>query len=148
MSRRPSGTFRIRKSQRITSVDAAFPRSWYHPAAGAVERDLDPREGQALMLGAFAHPANRHRAYEFVKANIKPIAKTFLDWAITEPALKEYGQSYGILAIPIPIALPEGYPKDPTKHLIPKNDLNWAAKNYDRILKEWSKRYDAKSEKK
>ena len=44
MARRPSGTFRIRKSQRITSVDAAFPRSWYHPAAGAVQRDLDPRE--------------------------------------------------------------------------------------------------------
>jgi len=114
-------------------------RGFQEKKKGAPVETVFPKEGSGYDLEANGL---------IKKATIKPIAKTFLDWAITEPALKEYGQSYGILAIPIPIALPEGYPKDPTKHLIPKNDLNWAAKNYDRILKEWSKRYDAKSEKK
>jgi hypothetical protein len=38
-----------------------------------LDRGLEPREGQALLFGAFSHPANRHKAYEFVKANVKPI---------------------------------------------------------------------------
>ena len=31
--------------------------------------------------------------------------------------------------------------------ILAKNDFAWAAKNRDRILAEWNKRYDAKSEK-
>jgi iron(III) transport system substrate-binding protein len=114
-------------------------RGFQEKSRGAPVATIFPKEGAGYDLEANGL---------IKKANIKPIAKTFLDWAISEPALKEYGKSYGILAIPIPIAVPEGYPKEPTKHLIAKNDLNWAAKNYDRILKEWTKRYDAKSEKK
>jgi iron(III) transport system substrate-binding protein len=36
-------------------------------------------------------------------------------------------------------------PADYEKRLV-KNDFAWAAKNRDKILAEWSKRYDAKSE--
>jgi iron(III) transport system substrate-binding protein len=34
------------------------------------------------------------------------------------------------------------------RKLLTKNDFNWAAANRDRILTEWSKRYESKSEKK
>jgi iron(III) transport system substrate-binding protein len=113
-------------------------RGFQEKSRGAPVATVFPKEGAGWDLEANGL---------IKKAQIKPMAKTFLDWAISEPALKEYGKSYGILAIPTPVPVPEGYPKDPTKHLI-KNDLNWAAKNRDRILKEWTKRYDAKSEKK
>jgi iron(III) transport system substrate-binding protein len=114
-------------------------RGFQEKKKGAPVETIFPKEGSGYDLEANAL---------IKKATIKPMAKTFLDWAISEPALKEYGKSYGILAIPISVPVPEGYPKDPTKHLTKKNDLNWAAKNRDRILKEWAKRYDAKSEKK
>ena len=79
------------------------------------------------------------------KTTIKPSAKVFLDWAIGEAVMKEYAKVYPITAYPTGAAIPEGYSKDPVKQLA-KNDFNWAAKNRERILKEWTKRYDAKSE--
>ena len=81
------------------------------------------------------------------KKNMKPEAKVFLDWAISNPAMVEYAKNYGILAADdVPgFKVPEGYPADPVGQLI-KEDLTWAAKNRDRILAEWEKRYGAKSE--
>lgn len=72
-------------------------------------------------------------------------AKKFLDWVISEEASKFYNKSYAVisrdsLAKPIP-----GYPADVTDRMI-KNDFQWASSNRDRILKEWKKRYDSKSE--
>jgi len=79
------------------------------------------------------------------KAATKPAAKVFLDWAIGEPVMKEYGKIYPVTAYPSGNPVPEGYPKEPETQLI-KNDFDWAAKNRDRILAEWTKRYDSKSE--
>ncbi len=79
------------------------------------------------------------------KAAIKPAAKIFLDWAISEPVMKEYGKIYPVTAYPSGNPIPEGYPKEPEKQLA-KNDFDWAAKNRERILAEWTKRYDSKSE--
>jgi len=79
------------------------------------------------------------------KAQIKPEARTFLDWAISAPAMKEYGKSFAIVAAPTGDPVPEGYPQEPLKQLI-KNDLSWAAKNRDAILEKWNQRYGAKSE--
>jgi len=81
------------------------------------------------------------------KTAIKPAAKTFLDWAISEAAMQEYAKIYPITAYDVGAPIPDGYPKDPAKSLI-KNDFDWAAKNRERILAEWAKRYDSKSEKK
>jgi iron(III) transport system substrate-binding protein len=39
----------------------------------------------------------------------------------------------------------EGIP-DNYEKLLAKNDINWAAKNRERILAEWSKRYEGKAE--
>lgn len=79
------------------------------------------------------------------KAEIKPASKTFLDWAITPEASEKYAQNFAITAVKTDVPIPEGYPADPLQQVI-ENDFNWAAANRDRILAEWTKRYDAKSE--
>lgn len=81
------------------------------------------------------------------KPDIKPEARIFLDWAIGEPVMKEYGKVYPVTAYDSGQPVPEGFPGDPEKQLI-ENDFDWAAQNRDRILAEWSKRYDGKSDKK
>ncbi|NMC50593.1 MAG: putative 2-aminoethylphosphonate ABC transporter substrate-binding protein [Desulfovibrio sp.] len=79
------------------------------------------------------------------KATIKPEAKVFLDWALSGEVMKMYAKVYPLTAYPTGVAIPEGYPADPFNILV-KNDFQWAAKNRDRILEEWSKRYGSKSE--
>lgn len=80
------------------------------------------------------------------KPRVNPAAKTFLDWAISEEAMRMYAKSYPVIAVELDVPLPEGWPKDPMAVLI-KNDLTWAAKNRQRILDEWTRRYDGKSQK-
>ncbi|MDD4160017.1 MAG: putative 2-aminoethylphosphonate ABC transporter substrate-binding protein [Synergistaceae bacterium] len=80
------------------------------------------------------------------KKNIKPEAKKFLDWAISDEAINALKGDYAITAVKIDNKIPEGYSKDPLSQLIKKNDLRWSAKNRERILKEWASRYDGKSE--
>ncbi len=79
------------------------------------------------------------------KPRIKPEAKTFLDWAIGDEAMAMYAKVYPIVATDIAVDAPDGWPDDPMSVLI-DNDLKWAAKNRQAILKEWTKRYDQKSE--
>jgi iron(III) transport system substrate-binding protein len=105
-------------------------------AKGAPIETVFPKEGSGWDLEANAL---------MKKATIKPAARIFLDWAIGESAMREYAKSYAVVSIPTGQAIPEGFPKEPLKQMI-KNDLNWAAKNRERILGEWAKRYDAKSE--
>jgi len=80
------------------------------------------------------------------KPKIKPEAKVFLDWAVSDDAMKMYAKVYPIInSKTVPVTVPDGYPPEPTTQLI-KNDFDWAAMNRDAILKEWTKRYDSKSE--
>lgn len=79
------------------------------------------------------------------KAKIKESARIFLDWALSPEVMKMYAKVYPVTAYPTGEPIPEPYPADPFKQLI-KNDFNWAAKNRDAILAEWTKRYDSKSE--
>ena len=72
-------------------------------------------------------------------------AKIFLDWAISDEAMAMYAKVYPIVATDIAVDAPDGWPSDPMSVLI-DNDLDWAASNRKRILKEWTQRYDAKSE--
>lgn len=72
-------------------------------------------------------------------------AQKLADWAITKQANTLYAKSYAIVALPgVAQPLP-GLPADYEKHLA-KIDLGWAATNRDRILTEWNKRYNEKSE--
>lgn len=79
------------------------------------------------------------------KSTIKPEAREFLDWAIAPEVSEKYAQNFAITAVPTDVPPPEGFPADPDKQLI-DNDLQWAAENRERILEEWTRRYDAKSE--
>ena len=78
------------------------------------------------------------------KPRIKKEAKIFLDWAISDEAITLYAKVYPIVATDIAVDAPDGWPADPMSVLI-DNDLQWAAKNRKRILKEWISRYDSKS---
>ena len=72
-------------------------------------------------------------------------AKTLLDWSISKTAMEMYNVGYAIVAMPGVAKPVEHLPADLESKLI-KNDFTWVATNRERILKEWQKRYDAKSE--
>ncbi len=72
-------------------------------------------------------------------------AQKLMDWHISPAAMKVFNEYLPILAIP-EIAVPvEHFPTDTVDKMI-DNDFSWAADNRKRILGEWQKRYDAKSE--
>ena len=79
------------------------------------------------------------------KKEIKPAAKTFLNWAISDSAMKEYAQNWAVTAVKTDHPIPPGFPSDPTTQLIDA-DFPWAAANRNTILLEWSKRYDTQTE--
>ena len=95
-----------------------------------------PKEGLGWDMEAFA----------IMKTTKKlDAAKKLADWAASRPAMEQYAKNYAIVAMPgVAQPLPN-VPADYEKRLV-KNDFAWAAKNRDRILAEWAKRYDAKSE--
>ena len=73
------------------------------------------------------------------------LARKVMDWSVTRAANELYAKSYAIVAMdgvakPLP-NLPPNYDK-----MLVKNDFGWAAKNRERILAEWNKRYNAKAE--
>jgi iron(III) transport system substrate-binding protein len=71
-------------------------------------------------------------------------AKKLADWAVTKKANELYAKTYPIVAMAGVANLPPNYPPDIEKAMV-KNDVEWMAKNRDRILAEWTKRYDGKS---
>lgn len=79
------------------------------------------------------------------KENIKPAAKTFLNWAISDAAMREYAKNFAVTSVKTDQPVPEGFPADPPAQLI-DNDFATAAENRQAILDEWLKRYDGKSE--
>jgi iron(III) transport system substrate-binding protein len=66
-------------------------------------------------------------------------ARQFLDWAISDEAMALYAKYFAAVAV-AGFPVPEGLPKDISKVVYP-NDFDWSAKNRDRILAEWTKRY-------
>ena len=72
-------------------------------------------------------------------------AQTLVDWSVTEQANQMYNEGYAVVAIP-GIAKPvEHFPDGILEKMI-ENDFAWAATNRERILEEWARRFDAKSE--
>ena len=71
-------------------------------------------------------------------------AKKLLDWSVTKKANELYGKYYAITAHPEVKSVPANYPADGEKAMA-KMDVEWMAKNRERILAEWTKRYDGKS---
>ena len=72
-------------------------------------------------------------------------AKTLLDWSISKAAMEQYNVGYAVLAIDGVAKPVEHLPADIESKMI-KNDFEYAANNRAKILDEWKKRYDSKSE--
>ncbi len=74
-------------------------------------------------------------------------ARKLADWAASPSANALYAKNFAIVALPGVAQANPYIPADYEKRLI-KQDLRWSAANRDKILAEWTKRYDGKSEKK
>ena len=95
-----------------------------------------PKEGLGWDLEAFAI----HKGTKKLDA-----AKKLADWASSKDAMMLYGKNFAITAQPGVAAPLANVPKDYEQRLV-KMDFGWAADNRERILDEWNKRYNAKSE--
>ena len=74
-------------------------------------------------------------------------AKKLMDFAISDAALAEYNKGFAVLSVPGKAQPVPNFPADIEQKMI-SNDFDWAAKNRERVLAEWTRRYDGKSEKK
>src|SRR5213080_150322 len=72
-------------------------------------------------------------------------ARAMMDWLATPDAMQLFAKNFAVLAMPGMAKPLDFVPVDYEKRLI-KNDFAWSAKNRDKILAEWLKRYDGKSE--
>ncbi len=97
-----------------------------------------PKEGLGWDLEAIGI----HKGTKNVEA-----AKKLVDWAISDEAMGLYANNFAIVAVP---ALNKPLPNVPADYAsrLAKNDFAWAAKNRERILAEWTKRYEGKAAKK
>ena len=105
-------------------------------AKGAPIDLVFPKEGLGWDLEAFG----------IMKATKKlDAAKKLADWASSKDAMLLYGKNFAITAQPGVASPLANVPADYEKRLV-KMDFKSAADNRERVLAEWSKRYDAKSE--
>ncbi|WP_119396003.1 putative 2-aminoethylphosphonate ABC transporter substrate-binding protein [Salinibius halmophilus] len=72
-------------------------------------------------------------------------AERLMDFIISREAMEMYNVGYAIVAMP-GVAKPVKHFPENASELIIDNDFAWAAANRDRILSEWTRRYDGKSE--
>lgn len=80
------------------------------------------------------------------KDTIQPAARLFLDWAISDSAMRLYARKSAVTAVKTGLPIPAGFPADATTRISAprKKDVPWTAANRDRILAEWQKRYKSK----
>jgi iron(III) transport system substrate-binding protein len=111
-------------------------RGHTNKAKGAPIELVFPKEGLGWDLESFAiHKGTKNAA----------AAKKLADWASSKDAMVLYGKNFALTAQPGVAPKLENIPADYESRLI-KVDFNYAAVERERILTEWSKRYDAKSE--
>ncbi len=72
-------------------------------------------------------------------------ARKLADFSASREANELYKSNFAILAIPEIATANPNLPRDLNNRLI-KNDFVWAATNRERIISQWTKRYDGKSE--
>lgn len=72
-------------------------------------------------------------------------AKKLVDWTVSKEAAEIYSKTYALVAHKDVKADPKNYPAGMEAKLV-KNDFGWMGKERQRILAEWAKRYDAKSD--
>jgi len=72
-------------------------------------------------------------------------AKTLVDWSVSEKANMMYNEGYAVVGITRLAKPVEHFPAGIAEAMI-DNDFEWAANNRKRILAEWQRRFDSKSE--
>ncbi len=105
-------------------------------AAGAPLEIIVPEEGVGWDMEATAIVAGTSKM---------EAAKKLVDWSITKKANEMYNGGYAVVAMPGVAKPVEHFPENLLEKMI-KNDFEFAANNRKRILGEWQKRYDSKSE--
>jgi iron(III) transport system substrate-binding protein len=73
-------------------------------------------------------------------------ARKLADWATSTDAMKVYGKSRVVIAMPQYGAKLEGLPSDQIDRML-NQDFVWASKNRERIIQQFEKRYGAKAQK-
>ncbi len=71
-------------------------------------------------------------------------ARILMDWIISEKAMRMYNEGYAVIGI-TELAKPVKYFPENIIDAMIDNDFEWAARNRERILAEWSRRYEGKS---
>jgi len=104
-------------------------------ARGAPIELVFPKEGLGWDLEAIGIVKTTQKA---------DAAKKLIDWSISDAAMGLYAANFAIVAVPSLSKPLPNVPADYASRLV-KNDFAWAAKNRDRILAEWSKRYESKA---
>jgi iron(III) transport system substrate-binding protein len=103
---------------------------------GAPLVTITPSEGLGWEVEAFG-----------IVSNTKNLdaAKKLADWSVTRKANIIYNEGYAVVAMPGVAKPVENFPTDIVEKMI-VNDFAWAAANRMRLLAEWQKRYDSKSD--
>jgi iron(III) transport system substrate-binding protein len=105
-------------------------------AKGAPIDLVFPKEGLGWDLEAFAI----HKGTKKLEA-----AKKLADWASSKDAMVLYGKNFAITAMPGVAAPLANIPADYESRLV-KMDFAVTAASRERVLAEWTRRYDGKSE--
>lgn len=102
---------------------------------GAPLEIVTPSEGLGWEVEAFA-----------IVKNTKNLdaARKLADWSVTKKSMELHAPGYAAVALPGVANPVKDFPKVDDKMI--KNDFAWAGENKQRIVNEWTKRYDAKSE--
>ena len=106
--------------------------------AGAPLEVIVPAEGAGWEMEAFALVKGSKNA---------AAAKKIADWAVSKAANEWYSTFYAVVAHPDVKNLPPNYPKDGEARMF-KVDFQKMADDRERVLAEWSKRYESKAAKK
>jgi iron(III) transport system substrate-binding protein len=122
------------KGERVAGISLDM-RGAREKTAGAPLEVILPSEGIGWDMEAFA----------IVKGTKKAdAAKKVADWAATKSANELYSKYYAIVAHPEVKNIPPNYPPDAEARMA-KVDFQKMADDRERVLAEWSKRYEAKA---
>ena len=122
------------KGERVAGI-ALDMRGASEKTKGAQLEVIIPAEGTGWEM----------EAYGIVKGTKNlDAAKKVADWAATKAANELYSKTYAVVAMPGIVNYPPNYPADAEKKMI-KNNFVWMAENRDKILAEWTKRYESKA---
>jgi len=122
------------KGERVAGISIDM-RGAREKTAGAPIEVISPVEGLGWDMEAFAIVKGTKKAES---------AKKLADWAVSKAANELYSKYYAIVAHPEVKNTPTNYPADAEARMA-KVDFQKMADDRERVLGEWSKRYESKA---